>query len=63
MTHSVLERRPIVRDIERRLFLRQALSVGALTMLAGLRACIKIICWRIVAVIMLGGRRISSGAP
>jgi DMSO/TMAO reductase YedYZ molybdopterin-dependent catalytic subunit len=35
MTNSLLERKPIVRGIERRLFLRQALSVGALTLLAG----------------------------
>jgi DMSO/TMAO reductase YedYZ molybdopterin-dependent catalytic subunit len=35
MMPSLLERKPIVRGIERRLFLRQALSVGALTLLAG----------------------------
>jgi DMSO/TMAO reductase YedYZ molybdopterin-dependent catalytic subunit len=35
MTHSVLERTPIVTAIERRLFLRQTLSLGALTLLTG----------------------------
>ena len=35
MTRSVLERKPIVAGIERRLFLRQALSLGALTLLTG----------------------------
>jgi DMSO/TMAO reductase YedYZ molybdopterin-dependent catalytic subunit len=35
MTHSILEPKPIVTGIERRLFLRQALSLGALTLLTG----------------------------
>ncbi|HXQ51500.1 MAG TPA: molybdopterin-dependent oxidoreductase [Stellaceae bacterium] len=35
MTRSVLEHRPLVAGIERRLFLRQALSLGALTLLTG----------------------------
>ncbi len=35
MTRSLLERKPIVTSIERRLFLRQALSLGALTLLTG----------------------------
>jgi DMSO/TMAO reductase YedYZ molybdopterin-dependent catalytic subunit len=35
MSRLVLERTPIVGDIERRLFLRQSLSLGALTLLTG----------------------------
>jgi len=35
MTRSILEQRPLVAGIERRLFLRQALSLGALTLLTG----------------------------
>jgi DMSO/TMAO reductase YedYZ molybdopterin-dependent catalytic subunit len=35
MTRSLLERKAIVTGIERRLFLRQALSLGALTLLSG----------------------------
>jgi DMSO/TMAO reductase YedYZ molybdopterin-dependent catalytic subunit len=35
MTGSILERKPIMHGIERRLFLRQALSLGALTLLTG----------------------------
>jgi DMSO/TMAO reductase YedYZ molybdopterin-dependent catalytic subunit len=35
MTRLVLEHRPIVAGIERRLFLRQTLSLGALSLLAG----------------------------
>jgi DMSO/TMAO reductase YedYZ molybdopterin-dependent catalytic subunit len=35
MTRSLLERKPVVTGIERRLFLRQALSLGALALLTG----------------------------
>jgi DMSO/TMAO reductase YedYZ molybdopterin-dependent catalytic subunit len=35
MRHSILERTPRVAEIERRLFLRQSLSLGALTLLSG----------------------------
>ena len=35
MTRLTLERKPVLADIERRLFLRQTLSLGALTMLTG----------------------------
>ncbi len=35
MTRPVLERKPLVAGIERRLFLRQTLSLGALVMLSG----------------------------
>ncbi len=35
MSRSVFERKPIVTAIERRLFLRQTLSLGALTLLTG----------------------------
>ena len=35
MTRATLERKPLVRGIERRLFLRQTLSLGALVMLGG----------------------------
>jgi DMSO/TMAO reductase YedYZ molybdopterin-dependent catalytic subunit len=35
MRHSLLDSKPLVRGIERRLFLRQTLSLGALTLLTG----------------------------
>jgi DMSO/TMAO reductase YedYZ molybdopterin-dependent catalytic subunit len=35
MSRPLLERTPVVADIERRLFLRQSLSLGALTLLTG----------------------------
>jgi DMSO/TMAO reductase YedYZ molybdopterin-dependent catalytic subunit len=35
MTRATLERKPVIRGIERRLFLRQTLSLGALVMLGG----------------------------